>query len=576
MTLNRRIVNNIIVAISAVSLVSCLIFFILSALFGSSLITAFFFLYSAIYGGVFLFSRLGFERTTAMALFIAIDTGILALSSMIGPEARFDIMFLLLMAFPFLLFERSQLTFRVLTATIPFISFLAINMADHNLLPRQALNAQFLALLSYALNASAFISAGFLFYYFSVNRDERLKLDQQMNLQVKRYERLDKAWKESSRLSDEKSRFIMTIGHEFRTPVTGIIGNLELIADNNIDQTELPRWEQLKRSAYNLNELLIDVLDFTQLEQGQIEIKMEPCEIRLLIERICHRYMPAAHEKHISINFDIADEVPKQLAFDRAKVERILSHLMSNAVKFTNDARGEISVRVELNRLEQVQILVRDTGIGIEPNKLQTIFNSFTQVDSELNRQYGGNGLGLYLSWHLAKALGGQLKVSSELGMGSNFIFTFNVEKSSAELMPKKPEPQSKEQLAQKHFDALIVEDNSVNQKVLKGMLQKLGISSEIAEDGQQALDVLAEKEFDIVFMDLQMPIMDGLEACRRFREYELQLKRKHPTPVLTISANATEYDRNAAMAAGMDGFLAKPFRLQQLSEKISEVTQRH
>jgi two-component system, sensor histidine kinase len=570
MTLNRHIINKIVLSLSGIAAIACLIIFIVFAFLPWKLFSAFFFFYSAIYGAIYFFSKLGFSSFSSIALFLAIDLGILGLASMVGTEGKFEVMFILLMASPFLLFERKQIKLRMFTATIPFFSFATLLATNYSILPQQSLPENIILVVSMLLNASAFLTAGILFYYFSINRDERLKLGQEMNIQVRKNERLDKAKKVSDRLSEEKSRFIMTISHEFRTPVTGIIGNLELVKEEDIGIQNLPFWHDLSNSAYALNDILEDVLDFSQLEQEDTELHNKICHISEFMNTKCDKFRKLCSDTNLSINVSIDNNVPEKMLFDTHKVQRILNHLISNAIKFTNGPRGEISIRVDINRLGHLQILVHDTGIGIDADKVHTIFNSFTQIDCDLNRNYGGNGLGLYLSWHLANALNGELKVSSEINIGSNFILTLPFTDLSDEITPLNS-PSDTQDLSK--LDALIVEDNRINQKVLKGMLQNLGMSSEIAINGEEALAVLAQKKFDIIFMDLQMPVMDGLQASRNFREFEQHQQEKHPTPILTISANATPQDMLAAKSAGMNGFLAKPFKLMQLSEKIQEVT---
>jgi RPE1 domain-containing protein len=430
--------------------------------------------------------------------------------------------------------------------------------------------------------------------------------------------------------SKAKSEFLANMSHEIRTPMNSIIGATELLQNTQLTDEQQEYVHMICHGGDSLLILIDDILDFSRIESGRMKIHNAPFEIRALLNELIHIFKISAKKNHIQIILECGDDFPCHLLGDSNRLKQILSNLIGNAVKFTN--KGSIVIRVtkaaQINDMVTLLFEVEDTGIGIPVDKLNSIFERFIQVDDYTTKRFGGAGLGLAISKQLVELMGGKLGVKSTLGKGSCFWFKIQFyflsnrllaepacgrefegdserrsagysdvpEESSTEStykLPsqvglckksnKKPEktlPQEKIELMHSRKvkkisykftgRVLLVEDYLPNQKVIKKMLDKMGCQVEVASDGVEALKMIIDHPYDIVFMDRQMPEMDGIKATKLIRKN----KTIAHTIIVAMTADAYEEDRKECLAAGMDDYISKPIRLEALERILTRYLQ--
>ena len=359
--------------------------------------------------------------------------------------------------------------------------------------------------------------------------------------------------------SRAKSEFLANMSHEIRTPLNAIMGFIELLKDNEKSKTKLNYLSIINNSSNNLLKVINDILDFSKIESGNLLIddtNFNPIDEFNLTKKL---FEAKAKEKNIKLHVNYS-ELPKSLYADILRIKQVINNLLSNAVKFTHENKN-IYLNIKYIDNKFLQVNVKDEGIGISIQYQEKIFDAFSQEDSSTTRKYGGTGLGLTISSNLISAMGGELKLNSTLGVGSDFYFSIPVSigESIKETITK---------TTTQHLEGhvLLVEDNKANQMFMKIILKKLGLTFDIANDGLEAVEIYKNNHYDIVLMDENMPNMCGIDATRIINEYENKNNLIH-TPIIALTANALKGDRERFLKAGMDEYITKPIDKDKLNK---------
>jgi PAS domain S-box-containing protein len=415
---------------------------------------------------------------------------------------------------------------------------------------------------------------GRITHYISSEHDISAQKTLQRDLEVAR----DKA--ESA--TRAKSEFLANMSHEIRTPMNGVIGMTGLALDTDLDSKQRHYLNTVKSSAESLLVILNDILDFSKIEAGKLEIERIPFDLSKLMDDVGIAMEFRTSKKGLTLACDLAPDLPAMVVGDAGRIRQVLVNLFDNALKFTR--QGGITLRAQVGARKagecELHWSVSDTGVGIAPEKQKLIFAAFAQADASTTRQYGGTGLGLAICARLVELMGGRIWVESNLGQGSTFHFTVRLGQvlASAAALPRPavalpgsgsgPLAGAKPNAAHVNRPLLVmlVEDNAINQLVATSLLNKWGHTVVLAENGQESLDLYPTRAWDAILMDMQMPVMGGLEATAGIRSVE---PADHHVPIIAITANAMDTDREACLAAGMDDFLAKPLNAADLQTML-------
>lgn len=368
--------------------------------------------------------------------------------------------------------------------------------------------------------------------------------------------------------ADFKQSFLANMSHEIRTPLTGIMGITEILSSTPLDENQKDHLNTLRQSTENLREIINQILDYSKIEAGKVMLKPEAFPTNALFINAT-KLFDSICRKPIEFNVEVDENLPDFIKADMQRVQQIISNLISNAIKFTS--KGTITLRAKAEQwINETRLLakieVEDTGIGIREEQQPLLFRPFSQIDHKDTRNFEGTGLGLSICKELASLLNGEIGVQSESGKGSLFWFTFDANLAQqSEVKSTKGDPCKKNPLPQLRI--LLVEDKVVNQKVIGLMLTSQGHMVTHAENGLQALELYQPQLFDLILMDIQMPGMDGLTATRLLRE-----QHTHLPPIVGLSANAFEGDRQKYMSQGMDEYLTKPFKLNEFKQILSKL----
>ena len=389
-------------------------------------------------------------------------------------------------------------------------------------------------------------------------------LAQDITEQIQAKMTLEQAKQAAEESAHAKASFLANMSHEIRTPMNGILGMIELMWRDDLNEEQLAKLDVIHQSTQTLLTILNDILDFSKIESNAMMIETIPVDLNNLLQQVVGLMRPAAEKKGLAINSKLLDKQYSQIMGDPNRLTQVLSNLLSNAIKFTEQGHVTINTHAQADgNKRRIAIEVIDTGIGIKQEDINTIFQDFNQADVSITRRYGGTGLGLTICQRLASLMNGQITVDSEYDKGSRFVFEF-----SAEAASMAAEIGRFQQASIEHFNGhvLLVDDNQVNLQVGAKMLETLGLEVSCADSGRQALRLAGEKtDIDLILMDIHMPEMNGLQAATALR----QMTQYRDTPIVAVTANVLDEERQHCLSAGMDGFLAKPFSLLQLSTVI-------
>jgi PAS domain S-box-containing protein len=389
---------------------------------------------------------------------------------------------------------------------------------------------------------------------------------------ITQYKKMEEKAQELAAASAAKSQFLATISHEIRTPLNGILGMAQALQREDLAPNQRDMVTTILESGHILVSLVNDVLDLSKIEAGKLEVSPIDGNLQQTLRSVISLFNSAAADKNVSLTSSFAPDVPVYLRFDPLRVRQCVSNLVANALKFTE--AGSIAVHLSAERADDdvqiISIAVEDTGIGIESETIAKLFTEFTQADSSTTRRFGGTGLGLAITRKLARLMGGDVDAVSRIGHGSTFTFSFRAECAEAGCVQRREEAVvagAEQHLAD--LRVLVVDDNIVNRKVARLFLEPLGVRVAEAENGMVALEALSVEPFDVILLDIHMPVMDGPDTCRAIRA---SAEIWSETPVIAMTADAMQGDAEKYLGQGMNGYVAKPVEMAVLAAEISRV----
>ena len=408
-------------------------------------------------------------------------------------------------------------------------------------------------------------------------REECIKTNKQLQQQISERGELEKELRLAKEIAEastkSKSSFLANMSHEIRTPMNGVIGTASLLKNTNLDEIQQDYMDIIDYSANNLLTIINDILDISKIEAGQITLENIDFNLHNVVNETIKLLNPKAEEKGIKYSAHIDPLVPMYAKGDPIRLKQIVINLANNAIKFTNE--GFVRIEVKTLQVEKGQrkylFKVIDTGIGVPGPASERIFAEYLQADEATARKFGGTGLGLPIAKKLVELMNGEIGYESVVGKGSTFWFTVML--SIGKEPPYSLENKHAISLDDKDkYSILIAEDNLINQKIVIATLKKMGQRMEIADDGKIAFEMHKKNRYDVILMDIQMPVMDGFESTRLIREYEKKKGFRKRVNIIAMTANAMKEDREKCLNTGMDDYISKPFKAAELSKLLDDV----
>jgi signal transduction histidine kinase/CheY-like chemotaxis protein len=388
-------------------------------------------------------------------------------------------------------------------------------------------------------------------------------LEQALVASMDKSDEVNKALIREREANQTQSKFLATMSHEIRTPMNGILGLLDVMLSTEVTEQQRSHLEKIKYSGDVLHRILNDILDFSKLSAGKLIIEYVPINIQQLITDISVLFQSEAQLKGIDLTFKVEDNVKPSLIGDPTRITQVMNNLANNAIKFTVIGKVHIAVVIshQTETMQTLEFCISDTGIGITNVNKEGIFSAFTQADDSTTRRFGGTGLGLNIARNLVEEMGGQIWVNSVEQKGSQFFFTLSLRVSAEQPINKKAVQHRRTQFT---GNVLVAEDNEINQVVAQQILLSYGLKVDVASDGQQCIDALKHAHYDLVFMDLHMPNIDGFEACSIIRQTNPNI------PIVALTAAVLKDEIQKALDAGMNLHLAKPLEHVQLKNVLN------
>lgn len=396
-----------------------------------------------------------------------------------------------------------------------------------------------------------------LFHTNEKLREQAVLLEEQVE---ERTAELKKALELAREATRAKSDFLATMSHEIRTPLNGILGLADLLSMGELNSEQLDHLQLLIRSGHTLLALINDILDFSKIEAGKLDLDQHDFDLALELESVAETFRPQAESKGLNYRVQI-QVLPGHVRGDSLRLRQILSNLISNAIKFTPAGSIDIHATTDWTGGEnRLTLEVSDSGIGISEKVLHQIFQPFTQADSSISRHFGGTGLGLAITYQLVQAMKGKISVDS--GNGTTFRVELPLARAKQVAQPSHGDPDDGDIPA---MQILVVDDHHINRTVAVSLLRRIGQTADEASSGSEAIEKIQHNRYDLIFMDMQMPVMDGLDATRKIRQLSLERQPR----IVALTANAYGSDREKCLSAGMNGFLPKPFQLDELKREV-------